>query len=238
LRLHEKILYWLEGNNKTILNMEFSLKAESLRPLWTQLYRNIGFSMHYQRYVIVEPLCYLIDNNSYIQCVSVDQIVYPQVEFLGKNIATYIDKEWGDSIEQVLVFNKKHNLIIVTDEELLFQKQRLPELLSYLSKDRQLAQKILGLVHYHVDEPQLSVGDIEAHDYFTSQMKLKGGKDQVGVIVSDNKPNNSLNSIALGEENFTNHMAIRLNQGFISIIGQIFTGKNKESFPVEVKLAL
>jgi len=52
----------------------------------------------------------LIKEENKIRCVPVEPIAYPQVTNLGENIAAYIDREWGDCIEQVLVFSKKYNL--------------------------------------------------------------------------------------------------------------------------------
>lgn len=216
--------------------MCFNLNAESLRTLWAQLYLNIGYSKHYQRYVMVEPLCYFFEQNSIVHCASVDRLVYPQVGSLGKLVADYIDLEWGDCIEQVLIFDKRHNIIILTDEELIFTKQRLPEFLTYLSKDLKVAQKILGLVHYHVDEPQLSIGDIEAIDYFTAEIKRKGGNDQIGLIVSERNPTDTLNSLLHGQNNFENHISSKLRKGSIDVVGRSFNGKNRASLPIEVTL--
>lgn len=216
--------------------MSLTVRKEMLRPFWKQLYRNIGYSEHYQRYVVLEPLCYLAEENSSIKCVSVDQIVYPQVEFLGKHIAAYIDREWGDCIEQVLAFNKKYKVIIATDEELLFEKQRLPELLSYLDKNPDEAKKVLGLVHYHVDEPKFSRGDLDAIGYFAAEMKSKWARDQIGIILSEIDPSDSLTFWLQGDQNFVDHLSAKLAQNEIDIIASSFTGGNMEALPVQIKL--
>ena len=166
--------------------MNLSLNRDALKPFWAQLFRNIGYSEHYQRYVIVEPLCYLIkDKQEIVQCIPVDPIVYPQVTCLGSHIASFIDRNWGDDIEQVLLLSKKYRLILLTDEESIFERQRLPEILRYLRKSPEMVTNVLGLVHYHFDEPNLSDGDIEAMTEFTKQMKSMGGANQMGLVVRE-----------------------------------------------------
>ncbi len=167
--------------------MDFALSFNVFKPLWTQLYRNIGYSKHYQRFVIVEPLGYLLQEGQRVRCVPVEPIVYPKVTALGKNIAAYIDQEWGDCLEQVLVFSKKYNTILLTDEELIFEKQRLPELIDYFKKQL-TAESVIGLVHYHIEEPELSFSDNEALNYFTTEIKKMSGSNQVGIVVSDDSP--------------------------------------------------
>lgn len=216
--------------------MDVSLSSDAIKPLWIQLFRNIGFSKHYKRYVIVEPLCYLTENNSNIQLASVDQIVYHNVKFLGNQIAAYIDKDWGDDIEQILVFNKKYNIIIVTDEERLFKKQRLPELLTYLRKRPGIARNVVGLIHYHIDEPKLSCFDIEAIDQFTTEIKLINGLNQNGIVVSEADPRDSLEILKHGSEAFVNHLCTKLKIGEISIGGCLFQGNRIEPDSVSFKL--
>jgi hypothetical protein len=222
---------------KDLIRMNISLKRDIFKPFWAQLFRNIGYSEHYQRYVIVEPLCYLVEEKqSIIQCVPVDPIVYPQVEYLGSCIASFIDREWDDCLEQVLHLSKKYKIILLTDEELIFQKQRLPEMLVYLKNNQEIAKKIIGLVHYHFDEPSLSNGDIDAINWFTNELKSIGGKDQIGLVVSERDPSDTLEIIKLGEKTFENHLMAELFNGKIELVGKLFSGKERECFPIEIRL--
>lgn len=217
--------------------MDISLKTSFFRTFWAQLYRNIGYSEHYNRYVIVEPLCYLVeDKNEIIQCVPIDPIVYPQVEHLGSHIASFIDREWSDCLEQILFFSKKYPLILLTDEELIFQKQRFPEMLIYLKNNPEIASTILGVVHYHFDEPRLSRGDIDAINHFTKVLKSMGARDQIGMIISERDPSDTLQIIKLGEKEFEDHLANKLTMGKIDLLGKLFTGKEREYFTVEIML--
>ncbi len=216
--------------------MNLSLKSDIFKPFWAQLFLNIGYSKHYQRYVIVEPLGLLLKDEQIIKCLPVEPIVYPQVSALGNHIASYIDKEWGDCIEQILAFSKKYKTILLTDEDLIFQKGRLPELLIYLKKQPKIAQRVLGLIHYHIDEPRLSYSDIEAIDYFTTELKLVGGMNQIGIVVSEINPEDTLEAFETGKENFKNHLSSKLRGGKIDVVGSFFSGNQAKPVSIEIKL--
>ena len=215
--------------------MDISLSIDTFEPFWAQLHRNMGYSKHYQRFVIVEPLSFLIKEENKIRCVPVEPIAYPQVTNLGENIAAYIDHEWGDCIEQVLVFSKKYNTILLTDEELIFEKQRIPEMLSYFKEHPKIAKQVLGLVHYHIDEPELSYADIEAINYFTTEIKKLGGSNQVGIVVSEADPQDTLNAYETGK-NLEPLLSSKLKERKISLSGCFFSGDQKKPVPLEIKL--
>jgi hypothetical protein len=221
--------------SKGCLMMDISLSIDTFEPFWVQLHRNMGYSKHYQRFVIVEPLSFLIKEEHKIKCVPVEPIVYPQVTNLGENIAAYIDHEWGDCIEQVLVFSKKYNTILLTDEELIFQKQRIPEMLIYLKEHPKIAERVLGLVHYHIDEPKLSHADIEAINYFTTEIKSMGGSNQMGIVVSEANPQDTLNAYEAGKSLGT-FLSSKLKERQISLSGCFFSGYKEKPVPLDIKL--
>lgn len=220
--------------------MQLSIKPELLNPFWSQLFQNIGFSKVYNRYVILEPLCYLTgDNDSFTECISIDSIVYGKVSEIGNNVAAFIDHEKNDDIEQVLypyIRNEKYRYILLTDYECIFSKERFPGILHYLKQKPQILEKIWGLVHYHIDEPRLSEADFSANAQFTREVKLMGGRDQIGMILSEREPEDTLEAVKLGKREFVIHLSSKLKRGEIDIVGEVFTGKEGEHFPVQIRL--
>ncbi len=220
--------------------MQVSIRSEVFKPFWAQLYRNIGYSSEYGRYTILEPICFLVDNGRLItKCVPIDPIVYGRNSNIGTDVASFIDHERNDCIEQVLVpyiLSEKYKYILLTDNELIFPRSRLPTILNYLKRKPSILKRLTGLVHYHVDEPQLSEGDRNAMTWFTKNMKLMGGRNQIGMVLSETEPEDSLEIRALGKEKFVEHLSTKLGKGKISFSGELFTGKIGAQCPIEIKI--
>ena len=220
--------------------MQVSIKSELFNPFWAQLFQNIGYSKVYNRYVIVEPLCYLTGNNtSFTECISIDSIVYGSASEIGNDVASFIDHERNDDIEQILtpyIRNEKYKYILLTDHECILPKSRLPETLNHLKQNPQILKRVQGLVHYHIDEPNLSEADFSAVTQFTREIKMMGGGNQVGMILSERDPEDTLVTKKLGKKEFGKHLASKLSRGSIDIVGELFTGKEGEHLPVEIRL--
>lgn len=220
--------------------MQVSIRSELFNPFWAQLFQNIGYSKVYNRYAIVEPLCYLTGNNtSFTECISIDSIVYGSGSEIGNNLASFIDHERNDDIEQVLtpyIRNEKYKYILLTDHECILPKSRLPETLNHLKQNPQILKKVQGLVHYHIDEPKLSEADFSAVTQFTRELKSMGGRNQIGMILSERAPEDTLEAKKLGEKEFVKHLSSKLRKGTIDVVGELFTGKEGEHFPVEIRL--
>lgn len=220
--------------------MHLSINSELFKPFWAQLFQNIGYSREYKRYVIVEPICYLAEyKDSINRCVSVDSIVYDLD--LGPTVASFIDAERSDHIEQALVpyiLNKKYTYILITDNPITFSKNRLPEFLNYLKQKTQILRTVRGLVHYHVDEPRLSKGDIDAMIRYTREIKSLGGTNQIGMLLSEKNPKDTLEIRQSGKEKFIEHLSAKLVEGRIDVVGELFTGKPGVHSPLDIRIDL
>lgn len=106
----------LKDQNQLEFGMQLLLNSKLFRPFWAQLFHNIGYSQEYKRHVIFEPICYLTEyRRSISKCVPIDPIVYDSNSDLGDEVASFIDIERNDNIEQVLVpyiQNKKYKYIL------------------------------------------------------------------------------------------------------------------------------
>lgn len=223
-----------------MIEMHLSISSELLKPFWAQLFRNIGYSIAYKRYVIVEPICYLAEYSpSTFRCVPVDPLVY---DFdLGSGIASFIDAERNDYVEQALVPYircKKYEYILIADNPVIFPRNRLTEFLNYLKQNPQVLEKVRGLIHYHVDEPRFSEGDFEAMTQYTNEIKSLGGADQIGVVLSERDPRGTLEIKKSGESKFIEHLSAKLKMRRIDMLGELFTGKPDSHFPLEMRIDL
>ncbi len=217
-----------------------SVDLKLFKPFWAQLFENIGYSREYKRYVIVEPICYLAEYNGSInRCASVDSIVYDLD--LGPTVASFIDAERSDYVEQALVpyiQNKKYTYILITDNPVTFSKDRLPEFLNFLKRETQVLRVVRGLVHYHVDEPRLSGGDINAMIRFTKEIKSLGGTNQIGMLLSEKDPMDTLEIKKSGKKKFIEHLSAKLVDGRIDVVGELFTGEAGVHFPLDIRTDL
>jgi len=223
-----------------IIDMNFPISSGLLRPFWAQLFRNIGYSVEYKRYIVVEPICYLVEcTASTFGCVSIDSLVY---DFdLGPNVASFVDAERNDYVEQALVpyiLDKKYRYILIADNPITFSKNRLTEFLSYLKQNPQISGKVRGLIHYHIDEPRLSEGDIEAMVLYTKEVKSLGGTNQIGVVLSEKNPEDTLEIKKLGKRKFIEHLSTKLKMRRIDVVGELFTGEPDFHSPLEMKIDL
>lgn len=220
--------------------MHISISLELLKPFWAQLFRNIGYSIEYKRYVIVEPICYLAEYApSTFKCVPVDPLVFDFDP--GPMVASFIDAESDDYVEQALVpyiLSEKYTYILITDNPITFSKDRLPEFLNYLKQNPQITRKVRGLIHYHVDEPRLSEGDIEAMTRYTHEIGLLGGGNQIGIVLSEKDPSDTFEVKKSGERKFIKHLSTKLRMRRIDVIGQSFTGRPDSHSPLEIGIDL
>jgi hypothetical protein len=221
-----------------IKRMHLSISTELLRPFWAQLFQNIGYSIQYNRYVIVEPICYLVEcASSTLECVPIDPLIH---NFdLGSGVASLIDAKRNDDIEQALVpyiQHKKYKYILVGDNPIIFPRNRLLEFLEYLKQNSQILRKVRSLIHYHLDEPRLSEADIETITLYTREVKSLGGTNQVGIVLSEKDPEDSLKIKKSGEKEFVDHMSIKLKMRRIDVIGELFTGRSDFHAPLEIRI--
>lgn len=218
--------------------MRLSISLELLKPFWAQLFRNIGYSVQYKRYVIVEPICYLAEYGpSTFRCVPVDPLVYDLD--LGPIVASFIDSERNDYVEQALVpyiLSKEYTYILISDNPITFSKNRLPEFVTYLKQNPQILKKVRGLIHYHVDEPRLSEGDLEAMTQYTQEIESLGGANQFGIVLSEKDPNDTFEIKKSGKRKFIEHLSTKLKMRRIDVVGESFTGKPDFHSPLQIRI--
>lgn len=218
--------------------MQLAINAEVLRPFWVQLFRNIGYSRVYKRHVVLEPVCYLTKHKGSIdECAPIN--TFEQEKHLGKAIASFIDSNWGDHLEQWLVpyiSDEKFRYILLADNPMYPPEESLINFLDFLKRERNVAQKLKGLIHYHIDEPNLSERDILAMTWFTKEVKLLEAKDQICIVVSERDPMDTLSIKKTGERRFIQHLSRKLKVGEIDVSGQLFTGDQRFHSLVKVKI--
>ena len=220
--------------------MQLAISSELFTTFWTQLFQNIGYSRVYKRFVILEPVCYLIGyNNSIHNCVPIDPLVYPWD--IGTEVANVLDEERSAHIEQILVpyiMNNKYSYILLSDEPLIFQRQQLPTFILYLQKNPYILKCMKGLIHYHIDEPCHSKADIQTMLQFTSELISLGGNNQIGLIISEQNPNDTLEVKKHGMEPFITHLSTKLKKDKIDIEGLLYTGYRNEISSIDIKIEL
>jgi hypothetical protein len=220
--------------------MQLSISLELLTPFWAQLFRNIGYSIEYRRHVVVEPICYLAEAaTSVFKCVPIDPLVFDFDP--GPMVASFIDARSDDYVEQALVpyiLSEEHTYILITDNPITFSKDRLPEFLNYLRQNPQIARKVRGLIHYHIDEPRLSESDIEAMTRYTHEVRSLGGGNQIGIVLSERDPSDTFEIKKSGERKFIAHLSTKLRMRRIDVIGWAFTGRLNSHSPLEIGIDL
>jgi hypothetical protein len=174
----------------------------------------------------VEPICYLTESEyGSLASVPIDPIFY---DFeLGKETASFIDAERNDYVEQALVpyiLDWKYKYILIADNPITFSEERLAQFMDYLKGNPQILEKVRGLIHYHADEPELSDADFKAMIQYTKRMKSLGGTNQLGIVLSEKEPEDTLLIRQYGEEEFTKHLFAKLRDGRIDVVGESFTG--------------
>lgn len=230
----------LKDQNQLEFGMQLLLNSELFKPFWAQLFHNIGYSQEYKRHVILEPICYLTEyRRSISKCVPIDPIIYDSNLDLGNEVASFIDVERNDDIEQVLVpyiQNKKYKYILLTDNYLIFPKLRLPGFLNYLKRKPKILERLRILVHYHIDEPRLSKGDLDTMIQYTKEVKSLGGRNQIGMVLSERNPEDTLEIRKSGKKEFIEHLSTKLRMGRIDVVAELFTGKLGFHSPVEIRI--
>lgn len=223
---------------RSLEDKKISIDSKLFEPFWSQLFSNIGYSREYKRHVIVEPICYLVEREGSIEkFVPIDPLVYGQG--LGIRVASFIDEESSNHLEQALVpyiLNKKYKYILLSDSPVLLTKDRLREFLNYLKRKPHKVKELRGLVHYHIDEPKLSEADIDTMTLFTKEIKSLGGNSQIGIVVSERDPEDTLEISEFGKKGFIDHLSTKLKRGRIDVVGELFTGKPDFHSPVEIRI--
>ncbi|MCI4352063.1 MAG: hypothetical protein L3K14_01555 [Thermoplasmata archaeon] len=217
------------------------MALDTLDPFWIQLYKNIGYSTEFHRSVVVEPICALFGIRGSVRTLRrLDLLVCRGNR--GKHAAKFIDRERSEFLEQWLlpyILDERWSCILLTNETPSEQEdeEEYPprKFLRSIAGPSSNANGLLGLLHYHVDEPELSAKDLEFMKWFASRAKKLGAPNQLGMIASESDPADSL---ALRQtssmEEFVKHMRRKLQIGQVDLVANVFDGS--ETFHPQVRM--
>jgi hypothetical protein len=218
------------------------MSPRALDPFWVQLRKNIGRSVEYDRFVVVEPTCALFGKDHRIQRVQT-------LDYLsctgnrGTHAAGFLDRERSEYLDQWLtpyLESKDHQYLVLSQEfpsEDLDQDYPPSVFLHRLSITPQLGRGLLGLGHYHPGVGQLSTSDVAYLEWFARSARSHGLRSMVGVVVSDRDP---LDTLAHREgctsAQFVDFMAQKAEKGKVDIIARAFDGSNLQHHDFTVSL--
>jgi len=113
-----------------ILPQKIVISREFLKEFFKTLFFHIGYSQYYKRYVVVEPVCIVTCIDEIVaSCKSVDFLVDGFYD-IGSKVASVIDREHSDFIEQVFAsyLKQQKNFILIGDNPIMSPYERIPKL--------------------------------------------------------------------------------------------------------------
>lgn len=109
--------------------------------------------------------------------------------------------------------------------------------LDKLKGDPRLALRLLGVVHYHADDPFLGPRDFSAMTLFAAGVRDLSGPSQVGMVLSDSRPLDSFTlRMAVSRDEFVRHMRQKVGSGQLDVTANLFDGMETLPPPVRVEL--
>jgi len=209
-----------------------------LRDFFSILFHHIGYSQHYKRYVIVEPVCVITCIDGRVtSCKSVDALVDNYYD-IGSLAASEIDRECGDRIEQVFIsdLRQQKDYISYGDNPIIFPYERLPRLIKFLQENMDLLPTVSGLIHYHVNEPWLSEGDLKTLAKYSQTIIGMGGQRQLGLVLSEEDPSDSIKMTPLRKKDYIELMIRKCKTGTVRIIGAIFADEQVKDLQITLDI--
>ncbi|MEM3713061.1 MAG: hypothetical protein QXR97_05955 [Thermoproteota archaeon] len=220
------------------MSQRIVISRDFLEEFFKILFFHVGYSQYYKRYVIVEPVCIVTCIDGRVaSCKSVDFLVDNFYD-IGSKAASVIDREHGDFIEQVFAtyLEQKKNFILVGDNPIMFPYERIPKLLKFLENNANMIPIISGLVHYHVDEPQLNENDLKTLTEYSKRIAEAGGQSQLGIVVSEDDPSESVRTtLPRKEEQLKKYVELMISKcmvGEVKIAGAGFINDRLESLKI------
>ena len=220
---------------------ELCIDRSLLRDFFQQLYDNIGFSRYYNRFIVIEPLCFLkVKRTKVYRIVPIDGLAFEPC--IGKVLASYIDSIAPDEqIEQSFLpyihYSSSKYILLSEDRHLKpISRECLALFLSHLKKHPNMISRTMGFAHYHINETELSQEDRSVHIRLSKEFELMGSESLMGLVISEDDPSDSLPLIHLGKAVFVNHMSMKLKNQSIRITGEVFTQQNKHGVPLNIKI--
>lgn len=203
-----------------------------------RLYENIGYSHHYLRHVIVEPVLLLQEKSGKIKAMtSVEE--FKSQKNLGKHVAEFLDSAWGNDIDQTLlpyILTKEYSYIILSEDKRIapIAKSKIVSFLERVKQNSQLIRDVCGIAHYHIDEPDFSAEDEKTLTNFSRVLISLGGRSQLGLLFSERNPADSLSLLDKGKDRFVRHYVQKVADGGITVKAKLFGERSAESSFYEV----
>lgn len=195
-----------------------------LNDFFCALFSHIGWSEFLNAYVIVEPVCYIERaGNKLVNCVDVASRIY-SIESVGKETAAIIDAEASEFILQAVVKDQLgiEGCALVCDNPILFPYERVREFLKLMKADAETARRVAGLIHYHINEKDLSDIDMRTLEKYASEVAKLGGTTQLGLVLSHEDPSVALEVFPKGKDVFIELLFRELREQRIVLAGKTF----------------
>lgn len=218
--------------------MRIVLEKSLLNEFGRRLYENIGYSHHYLRYVIVEPVVLLQKKGGKLKALtSVEE--FKSQKNLGNQVAEFLDSEWGNDIDQILlpyILHKECPYILLSEDRRIapIAKSRILNFLERVGQDTGLIRSVYGIAHYHIDEPDFSPQDQNTLTMFSRGLISLGGRSQLGLLFSEKDPRDSLSLLQNGKDKFVRHYLQKVADGDTIIRAKLFGGRSVETSIYEV----
>lgn len=202
-----------------MVKRKFRISKKFLGNLFKDLLTHIGWSNFYNRFVLVEPIWYIKSNGDILfDCVCIDDIIYDFKKPFGKVAAEIIDEESSEFIEQALIMEK--NYIFLCDNLIFFPYNRIEKFIDYLRNNKDKAQEVDGLIHYHINEKELNESDIGTLRHFSNEIHNLSNNEQLGMVFSQTNP--TKNFQLLEQDKFISNLFDELKNGEIFFTGKLF----------------
>ena len=197
-----------------------NISKKFVESLFKDLHDHIGWSKFYNKYIIVEPIWYIIsEGNTLIDCVCIDNILYNFEKSFGEIAAEKIDEEASEFIEQAFIIEDKY--IFLCDNPIFFPNNRIERFLVYLEDHNNKLDEVDGLIHYHINEKELNNYDLQAIRHFIKKIPIKSKNEYLGAVISQKNPMRNFELLS-DEPGFSINLFDELEKGEISLSSKLF----------------
>jgi len=200
---------------------KYYIKKNLLNVLFSDLFSHIGWSNFYKKYVLVEPIWYIKNEEDIItDFICIDDLIYNFNDSFGKIIANIIDENASEFIEQAFIEENKN--IFICDNPILFPHDRVKDFHNYFLIHKDEISQIGGLIHFHLNEKDLNEQDIKVlSNFFADIAKINAENNYLGMIISQKNLTGN-NNILENENNYINYSIHQFNENNISLSGKLF----------------
>lgn len=209
----------------------YFLTERFLSDLFVGLYSHMSKSFYYEKYVIVEPVFYInLKGNVLKRAIGLEKVLYNSQNF-GEEVARMLDSAATEHIQQQIIMENQY--ILICDNPLIGPKNRVKDFLKFLTNNRKYIKRTDGLIHYHINEPNLSYSDIQSLKQFSKRMIELGGRPQLGLVISQPDPIKNFEFVNHNNKDvFISYMFSQFEEGNIHLSGAQFAQENE--YPVKL----